>query len=40
MRYLGLTPSAYATGDHRRQGAITKTGNGHARRALIAGIWA
>jgi transposase len=40
MRYLGLTPSAYSTGDHRRQGAITKTGNAHARRALIEGAWA
>lgn len=39
-RYLGLTPSAYSTGAHRRQGAITKTGNAHARRALIAGAWA
>jgi transposase len=40
MRYLGLTPSEYSTGDHRRQGAITKTGNAHARRALIEGAWA
>jgi transposase len=40
MRYLGLTPSEYSTGDHRRQGAITKTGNAHARGALIEGAWA
>jgi transposase len=40
MRYLGLTPSEYSTGDHRRQGALTKTGNAHARRALIEGAWA
>jgi len=40
MSYLGLTPSEYSTGDHRRQGAITKTGNAHARRALIEGAWA
>jgi transposase len=40
MRYLGLTPSEYSTGDHRHQGAITKTGNAHARRALIEGAWA
>jgi transposase len=40
LRDLGLTPSAYSTGDHRRQGAITKTGNAHARRALIEGAWA
>jgi transposase len=40
MSYLGLTPSEYSTGDHRRQGTITKTGNAHARRALIGGAWA
>jgi transposase len=40
MSYLGLTPAAYASGDHRRQGGITKTGNAHARRALIEGAWA
>jgi transposase len=40
LRYLGLTPSEYSTGDHRRHGAITKTGNAHARRALIEGAWA
>jgi transposase len=40
MSYLGLTPSEYSTGDHRHQGTITKTGNAHARRALIEGAWA
>ena len=40
MRYLGLTPSEYSTGDRRRQGGITKAGNSHARRALIEGAWA
>ncbi len=40
MRYLGLTPSEYSSGDRRRQGGITKTGNTHARRALIEGAWA
>jgi transposase len=40
MSYLGLTPAAYATGDHRHQGASTTTGQAHARRALIAGAWA
>jgi transposase len=40
MSSLGLTPSEYSTGDHRRQGALTKTGNAHARRALIAGAGA
>jgi transposase len=40
MSYLGLRPSEHSTGEHRRQGAITKTGNSHARRALIEGAWA
>jgi transposase len=37
---LGLTPSEYSSGERRRQGSITKTGNTHARRALIEGAWA
>jgi transposase len=40
MNYLGLTPSEYSTGERRRQGGITKTGNSHARRALVEGAWA
>ena len=40
MSYLGLTPSAHSSGERRRQGAITKTGNSHARRALVEGAWA
>jgi transposase len=40
MKYLGLTPSEYSTGPRRRLGAITKAGNGHARRALVEGAWA
>ena len=40
MSYLGLTPSEYSSGDRRRQGRITKAGNGHARRALVEGAWA
>jgi transposase len=39
MSYLGLTPSESSTGDHRHQGARTKTGNAHARHALIKGAW-
>jgi transposase len=38
--YRGLTPSEYSMGERRRQGGITKTGNTHARRALIEGAWA
>jgi transposase len=40
MSYLGLTPSEYSSGERRRQGGITKTGNAHARRVLIEGAWA
>ena len=40
MNDLGLTPSAYSSGERRRQGGITKTGNSHARRALVEGAWA
>jgi transposase len=40
LPYLGLTPSAYATGERRRQGGITKPGNTQARRALSEGAWA
>jgi transposase len=40
MHDLGFTPSADSTGERRRQGGITKTGNSHARRALVEGAWA
>ena len=40
MNDLGFTPAADSTGERRRQGGITKTGNPHARRALIEGAWA
>jgi transposase len=40
MKYLGLIPSEYSTGERRRQGSITKAGNTHARRALVEGAWA
>ena len=39
MSYLGLTPSEHSSGLRRHQGAITKAGNPHARRALIEGAW-
>ncbi len=35
MAYLGLVPSENSSGQTTRRGSITKTGNGHARRALI-----
>jgi len=37
--FLGLTPSEYSSGEQRRQGAITKTGNSHARRLLVEAAW-
>jgi transposase len=39
MAYLGLVPSESSSGDRRRQGSITKTGNSHVRRALINAAW-
>ena len=39
MGYLGLVPSEHTSGEKRRLGAITKTGNGHARRVLIEAAW-
>jgi transposase len=39
MGYVGLVPSEHSTGSKRRQGAITKTGNGHVRRVLIEAAW-
>jgi len=38
--FVGLIPSEYSSGASRRQGGITKAGNGRARRALIEGAWA
>jgi transposase len=38
--FVGLIPSEHSTGDKRRQGGITKTGNGRARRALTEAAWA
>ncbi len=38
--YVGLIPSEYSSGQTRRQGGITKAGNGRARRALIEAAWA
>lgn len=35
MGYLGLVPEEHSSGEKRRQGGITKTGNGHARWMLI-----
>jgi transposase len=37
--YLGLVPSEDSSGQRRSQGAITKTGNTHARRLLVEAAW-
>jgi transposase len=37
--YLGLVPVEDSTGNSRRQGSITKTGNTHARRLLVEAAW-
>lgn len=40
MAYLGLVPGENSSGERRRQGPITKSGNRFARRALIEAAWA
>jgi transposase len=37
--FLGLTPSEDSSGERRRLGSITKTGNTHARRLLVEAAW-
>lgn len=39
MGFLGLVPSEHSSGSRRRQGAITLTGNTHARRMLVESAW-
>lgn len=39
MAFLGLVPSERSTGETRRQGGITKTGNASARKALVEAAW-
>ncbi|WP_280175438.1 IS110 family transposase [Mesorhizobium carmichaelinearum] len=39
MSYLGPVPSEDSSGKRRRQGGITKAGNGAARRMLIEAAW-
>lgn len=40
MSYTGLVPSEHSSGEKRRQGSITKTGNAHLRRILVEAAWA
>jgi transposase len=37
--WLGLVPSLDQSGEGRRQGSITKTGSGYARRLLVEAAW-
>jgi transposase len=39
MAYLGLVPSEHSSGDSKRRGRITRTGNGHVRRVLVEAAW-
>jgi transposase len=39
MGFLGLTASEDSTGEKRRQGGLTKTGNSRARKTLIEAAW-
>lgn len=39
MSYVGLVPSEDSTGERRRQGRITRCGNGHLRRTLVESAW-
>jgi transposase len=40
MAYLGLVPSEHSSGQSIKRGAITKTGNSHARKVLVEAAWA
>jgi transposase len=39
MDYVGLVPSEHSSGGRRSQGAITKSGNSHARYVLVEAAW-
>ena len=39
MSFVGLVPSERSSGEKRRQGSITKTGNAHVRRLLVEAAW-
>jgi transposase len=40
MAFLGLVPSEHSSGEQKKRGGITKTGNNHVRRVLIEGAQA
>src|SRR3954469_9221632 len=37
--FLGIVPSEDTSGEHRRQGSITKAGSTHARRLMVEAAW-
>lgn len=37
--YIGLTPSQFSSGDHKRLGHITREGNAHVRCVLVESAW-
>lgn len=39
MAYTGLVPSEYSSGEIRKQGKITKSGNQHVRWLLVESAW-
>jgi transposase len=39
MAFVGLVPTEHSSGEHRRQGSITKVGNSHVRRLLVEAAW-
>ncbi len=39
MAFVGLVPSEHSTGQTRRRGPLTRTGNDHVRRILIEAAW-
>jgi transposase len=39
MAFVGLVPSEHSSGGSRRQGRITRAGNGHVRRILVEAAW-
>jgi transposase len=39
MSFVGLVPSERSSGERRRHGSITKSGNAHVRRLLVEAAW-
>lgn len=39
MGYSGTIPSEHSSGNRKRQGSITKTGNAHLRRIVVESAW-